>query len=88
VGKRETVPLLAPFQGGLRDLGYIERGNIDIAYRFGDNDYERLPVLAQCPSEEFLIPSNHLDSMEPLLIRRRGFHCGRTGTGRSTTAIT
>ena len=24
---------------------------------------------AQCPSEDFLIPLNHLDSMEPILIR-------------------
>jgi hypothetical protein len=25
--------------------------------------------LAECPSEDFLIPLNHLDSMEPILIR-------------------
>jgi hypothetical protein len=24
---------------------------------------------AKCPSEDFLIPLNHLDSMEPILIR-------------------
>ena len=42
----------------------------------------------KCPSEDFLSPLNHLDSMEPILIRGRGFHCGRTRTGRSTTAIT
>jgi hypothetical protein len=43
---------------------------------------------AKCPSEDFLSPLNHLDSMEPILIRGRGLHCGRTRTGRSTTAIT
>jgi putative tryptophan/tyrosine transport system substrate-binding protein len=47
VGKRETVPLLPPFQQGMRSLGYAEGVNIDIAYRFGDNDYDRLPVLAE-----------------------------------------
>jgi hypothetical protein len=49
-------------------------------------DFGRL--IAECPSEDFLSPLNHLDSMEPILIRGRGFHCGRTRTGRSTTAIT
>jgi pimeloyl-ACP methyl ester carboxylesterase len=44
--------------------------------------------IAECPSEDFLSPLNHLDSMEPILIRGRGFQCGRTRTGRSTTAIT
>jgi hypothetical protein len=43
---------------------------------------------AKCPSEDFLSPLNHLDSMEPTLIRGRGFHCGRARTGRGTTAIT
>ena len=44
--------------------------------------------LSKCPSEDFLSPLNHLDSMEPILIRGRGFLCGRTRTGRSTIAIT
>ena len=43
---------------------------------------------AKCPSEDFLSPLNHLDSMEPILIRGRGFHCGRIRTGRGMTAIT
>ena len=47
-----------------------------------------LNIDPKCPSEDFLSPLNHLDSMEPILIRGRGFHCGRTRTGRSTTAIT
>ena len=46
--------------------------------------------VAECPSGDFLIPSNHLDSMDAFLIldSRRGLRCGRTRTGRSTTAIT
>ena len=44
--------------------------------------------LSECPSEDFLSPLNHLDSMEPILIRGRGFHCGRIRTGRGMTAIT
>ena len=44
--------------------------------------------MSQCPSEDFLSPLNHLDSMEPILIRGRGFHCGRIRTGRGMTAIT
>ena len=43
---------------------------------------------SKCPSEDFLSPLNHLDSMEPILIRGRGFHCGRIRTGRGMTAIT
>ena len=27
------------------------------------------PEISKCPSEDFLIPLNHLDSMEPILIR-------------------
>ena len=46
------------------------------------------PEKLKCPSEEFLISLNHLDSMGPILIRGGGIHCGRTRTGRSTTAIT
>ena len=49
---------------------------------------DRRPRGAKCPSEDFLSPLNHLDSMEPILIRGRGFHCGRIRTGRGMTAIT
>ena len=32
---------------GLRDLGYIEGKNIDMAFRYADGDYTRLPALAE-----------------------------------------
>ena len=32
---------------GLRDLGYIEGKNIDMALRYADGDYTRLPALAE-----------------------------------------
>jgi putative ABC transport system substrate-binding protein len=47
LGKRGEVPLVAPFQQGMRDLGYVEGRNIDIVYRFAENLPERLPSLAQ-----------------------------------------
>jgi hypothetical protein len=46
-------------------------------------------LFPKCPSGDFLIPSNHFDSMDAFLILdSRGLQCGRTRTGRSTTAIT
>jgi hypothetical protein len=42
------------------------------------NDYKEDALKAvsfvKCPSEDFLSPLNHLDSMEPILIRGRDFH--------------
>ena len=35
------------FVEGLRELGYVEGGNIDVAYRFADGRLELLPVLAE-----------------------------------------
>jgi putative ABC transport system substrate-binding protein len=32
---------------GMRDLGYVEGGNIDVAYRFADGHMELLPSLAE-----------------------------------------
>jgi putative ABC transport system substrate-binding protein len=37
---------VAGFKQGLRDLGYVEGGNVVVEYRFGENRAERLPELA------------------------------------------
>jgi putative tryptophan/tyrosine transport system substrate-binding protein len=37
----------ASFMEGLRDLGYVERGNIDVEYRFANGHLELLPSLAE-----------------------------------------
>src|SRR5882724_7672710 len=36
----------APFQQGLRDLGYVEGQNITFTYRYAANQFDRLPALA------------------------------------------
>jgi putative tryptophan/tyrosine transport system substrate-binding protein len=36
----------ASFMEGMRELGYVEGGNIDVVYRFADGHMERLPSLA------------------------------------------
>ena len=38
---------LEAFQQGLRELGYIERKNIVIEYRYADGRSERLPALTE-----------------------------------------
>ena len=38
--------LLRPFWQGLKDLGYAERENVAIEYRWADNQIDRLPELA------------------------------------------
>jgi putative ABC transport system substrate-binding protein len=44
---RETMNnLLLSFKLGLAESGYIENRNVAIEYRFADDHYERLPVLA------------------------------------------
>jgi len=34
----------AAFQHGLNELGYVERQNLGIEYRWAEGQYERLPV--------------------------------------------
>jgi putative ABC transport system substrate-binding protein len=41
-----TAHLLAEFQRGLKDAGYIEGQNVAIEYRFAERDHDRLPGLA------------------------------------------
>jgi putative ABC transport system substrate-binding protein len=36
----------AAFQRGLNELGYVERQNLGIEYRWAEGQYERLPALA------------------------------------------
>src|ERR1700681_174094 len=38
--------LLAAFNLGLKQAGYVEGQNVTIEYRFAENQYERLPALA------------------------------------------
>jgi putative ABC transport system substrate-binding protein len=42
---RKEFPIT--FMEGMRDLGYVEGGNIDVAYRFADGHMELLPSLAE-----------------------------------------
>ena len=34
------------FRQGLRELGYVEGGNIEVVWRFGEGDFTRVPALA------------------------------------------
>src|SRR5262249_46351861 len=38
--------LMAAFRQGLQDIGFVERQNVAIEYRFAGNQNERLPALA------------------------------------------
>jgi putative ABC transport system substrate-binding protein len=40
------APHIETFRQALRALGYVERQNIALEYRYAEGDYERLPVLA------------------------------------------
>ena len=41
-----TKVFIDAFLQGMRDFGYVEGRNFDIAYRYADGYVERLPVLA------------------------------------------
>src|SRR3954452_7920314 len=45
ITKKENSPLDA-FVQGLNELGYVERMNVDIVYRFAEGHLDRFPVLA------------------------------------------
>src|SRR6516225_11688560 len=40
-----TAHMLAAFQNGLREVGYVEGQNVEIVYRYADGQYDRLPTL-------------------------------------------
>src|SRR5262245_59872863 len=45
--KEAHASRIAAFQEGMRDLGYVEGQNVEIAYRFGNFDRARLPALTE-----------------------------------------
>jgi putative ABC transport system substrate-binding protein len=42
-----TAKYVRPFLEGMRELGYKEGRDFDMAYRFADGHYDRLPSLAR-----------------------------------------
>jgi len=45
-GPSEDAYILAAFRQGLKETGYVEGQNVVVEYRFAQNRYDRLPVLA------------------------------------------
>jgi len=45
-GATEDAPFVAAFLRGLNETGYIQGRNVAIEYRFADNQYGQLPILA------------------------------------------
>jgi len=46
ISRDATAHMLAAFQNGLREVGYVEGQNVEIVYRYADGQYDRLPGLA------------------------------------------
>ena len=44
--RENTVHLIAAFQRGLAENGYVEGQNVTIEYRFAVGQYDRLPAMA------------------------------------------
>ena len=42
----EYKDVTVPFLQGLKDIGYVEGQNVAVEYRWGENQYDRLPALA------------------------------------------
>ena len=67
--KEAHASRIAPFLEGMRDLGYVEGQNVEIAYRFGNFDRARLPAL----TEELVRLNPHLifaaDPIAVLLVK-------------------
>jgi hypothetical protein len=46
IGRNDRSQLVDAFRRGLREAGYIEGRDVAIAYRFAENQHDRLPALA------------------------------------------
>jgi putative ABC transport system substrate-binding protein len=55
-----SVPVIAAFLDGLRELGYVEGSDYAIGYRFADERIERLPALAR---ELVALPDANVSSL-------------------------